>query len=114
MHCDLECANNHEKEHSKQILVLKITGSENKRVAKGQDNLKQVNERGKFLKKIYKWTFCKSDGIDSITDDTIANVAKKIRVSIRFIKFLLCKQKKKLNQPKNKSSIQCQPHPVMI
>lgn len=51
MHCDLEYANNHEKEHSKQILVLKITGSENKRVAKGQDNLKQVNERGKFLKK---------------------------------------------------------------
>lgn len=53
MHCDLEYANNHEKEHSKQILVLKITGSENKRVAKGQDNLKQVNERGKFLKKKY-------------------------------------------------------------
>lgn len=51
MHCDLEYANNHEKEHSKQILVLKITGSENKWVAKGQDNLKQVNERGKFLKK---------------------------------------------------------------
>ena len=51
MHCHLEYANNHKKEHSKQILVLKITGSENKQVAKGPDNLKQANERGKLLKK---------------------------------------------------------------
>ena len=45
MHGHLECANNQEKEYSKHILVLKRTGSEYKRVAKGQDNLKQVNER---------------------------------------------------------------------